>query len=130
MVLEILCSEIIDELEGWRWNVNILIIVGFLVGIVGLVFVIVGVIVVLFIVGVFFGLIVGGVVIGLLSSVIVVGVNIIEIVLNKDVNEKFERYFMNISEYSRIMVCMFEDFEKEMEKIEFIDIDEIDIVKF
>lgn len=109
MVLEILCSEIIDELEGWRWNVNILIIVGFLVGIVGLVFVIVGVIVVLFIVGVFFGLIVGGVVIGFLSGVIVVGLIVIEVVLNRDVNVKFECYYMNFCEWFRVL----EDFLKK-----------------
>lgn len=118
MALEILCTDIIDELEGRRRNVNISNIVGSSIGMFGSALAVAGVIVAPFTAGVSLGLTVGGAVIGSLSSVTVVGANITETVLNKDANEKFERYFMNISEHSRIMVRTFEDLEKEMEKIQ------------
>lgn len=119
MALEILCTDIIDELEGRRRNVNISNIVGSSIGMFGSALAVAGVIVAPFTAGVSLGL----------SSVTVVGANITETVLNKDANEKFERYFMNISEHSRIMVRTFEDLEKEMEKIELTDTDEIDTAK-
>lgn len=129
MALEILCTDIIDELEGRRRNVNISNIVGSSIGVFGSALALAGGIAAPFTAGVSLGLTVTGAVIGSLSSVTVVGANITETVLNKDANEKFERYFMNISEHSRIMVRTFEDLEKEIEKIELTDTDEIDTAK-
>lgn len=103
MALEILCTDIIDELEGRRRNVNISNIVGSSIGMFGSALALAGVIASPFTAGVSLGLTVTGAVIGSLSSATVVGANITETVLNKDANVKFERYFMNLSENCRIM---------------------------
>lgn len=126
MALEILCTDIIDELEGRRRNVNISNIVGSSIGMFGSALALAGGIAAPFTAGVSLGLTVTGAVIGSLSSATVVGANITETVLNKDANEKFERYFMNLSENCRIMERSLVDLEYEMEKIKLEDTDEID----
>uniref|UniRef100_A0A8W8JJA3 Apolipoprotein L3 n=1 Tax=Magallana gigas TaxID=29159 RepID=A0A8W8JJA3_MAGGI len=113
MALEILCSEIIDELEGRRRNVNISTIVGSSVGIAGSALAIAGVIAAPFTAGVSLGLTVGGAVIGTLSGVTVVGSTVSEVVLNKDANAKFKRYYMNFCEQTRVL----EDSLKKLQKI-------------
>lgn len=113
MALEILCIEIIDELEGRRRNVNISTIVGSSVGIAGSALAIAGVIAAPFTAGVSLGLTVGGAVIGSLSGVTVVGATVTEVVLNREPNAKFERYYMNFREQSRVL----EDSLKNLQKL-------------
>lgn len=113
MALEILCSEIIDELEGRRRNINISTIVGSSVGIAGSALVIAGVIAAPFTAGVSLGLTVGGAVIGSLSGATVVGATVTEVVLNREANAKFERYCMNFREQSRVL----EDSLKKIENL-------------
>lgn len=63
------------------------------------------------------GLTVTGTVIGSLSGASVVGAKITETVLNKDANEKFERYYMNLQEHTRVLIRSLKDLEAEMENI-------------
>jgi hypothetical protein len=114
MALEILCGQIIDELEGRRRNVNISNIVGSSVGILGSALVIAGVATAPFTVGMSFGLVVAGGVVGGLGGATVVGTNVTEFVLNKDKVSMLERYQMNLSERSRCLDKSLSDLEMEM----------------
>jgi apolipoprotein L len=116
MALEILCGQIIDELEGRRRNVNISNIVGSSVGLVGSALAIAGVATAPFTFGVSLGLAVAGGVVGGLGGLTVVGTNVTEFVLNKDKLSMLERYQMNLSERSRCLDKSLSDLKKEMEK--------------
>jgi apolipoprotein L len=115
MALEILCGQIIDELEGRRRNVNISNIVGSSVGLVGSALVVAGVATAPFTFGVSLGLAVAGGVVGGLGGLTVVGTNVTEFVMNKDKLSMLERYQMNLSERSRCLDKSLSDLEKEME---------------
>lgn len=118
MALEILCSEIIDELEGRRRNVNISNIVGSSAGIAGSALAIAGYVVAPFTAGVSLGLTVSGTVIGTLSGATVAGTSLTEFAMNREAKTKFERYFMNFREQSVELEMSLKKLDKLIQKIQ------------
>lgn len=83
---------IILEIEGCCKKVNIVIIIGISVGIIGVVFIGVGFLFVLVIVGIFIVFFVGGVVVVVFGGIVVIGVKLIESVFNDGIIDIFKWY--------------------------------------
>lgn len=103
MALENLCSEIIDEFEGRRRNVNISAIAGSSVCIAGTTLFWAGVFGAPFTAGASLGFIAGGYAMSSLGGATVAGASLYGSALNKEANAKFERYYMNFREQSRVL---------------------------
>lgn len=121
MAYELLCKEIIDELENRRKNVNIASIVGSSVGLAGTALAVGGLVAAPFTAGVSLGLTIAGGVVGTAGGATSIGSKISELVLNKSAVIQMERYQMNLLERSR---CLEKSVQALQNELHFLSSDE------